>query len=282
MDRGERQRRCDGIPHPAQRHPDRHQRHHVVRRHPATPATTYSYTVTAVDAAGNVSPPSGAAPATTPADTTPPSVPGGLTATATSPSQVSLSWTASTDDLAVTGYDVLRDGIVLTTVGSTSYINTGLTAGTTYSYTVRARDAAGNLSGPRRPPPVTTPAPDTTGPTVDIERADCRHNGHGNGVRRRNRPTTSASPACSSCSTAHRSTARTRPRRTRPHRARPRRRTGAINSAPVLVTRPATRRRRRCARSPSPTPRHRSRAGVRQQYVAAVFCLPGCLVRSCC
>ena len=85
--------------------------------------------MTAVDAAGNVSPPSGAAPATTPADTTPPSVPGGLTATATSPSQVSLAWTASTDNVAVTGYDVLRDGTVLTTVGSTRYINTGLTAG---------------------------------------------------------------------------------------------------------------------------------------------------------
>ena len=134
----------------------------------ATPATTYSYTVTALDAAGNVSPPSAAAPATTPPDTTAPSVPGGLTATPTSPSQVSLSWTASTDDVAVTGYDVLRDGTVLTTVGSTSYINTGLTAGTTYSYTVRARDAAGNLSGPSTPAPATTPAPDTTAPTVDI------------------------------------------------------------------------------------------------------------------
>ena len=134
----------------------------------ATPATAYTYTVTAVDAAGNVSPPSAPAPATTPADTTPPSVPGGLTATATSPSQVSLAWTASTDNVAVTGYDVLRDGTVLTTVGSTSYINTGLTAGATYSYTVRARDAAGNLSAQSTPAPVTTPAPDTTAPTVDI------------------------------------------------------------------------------------------------------------------
>jgi glucose/arabinose dehydrogenase/chitodextrinase len=133
-----------------------------------TPATTASYTVTAVDGAGNVSPPSSAATGTTLADTTAPSVPGNLVATASGPTQVVLTWTASTDDVAVTGYDIYRDGVNVTTVGSPTYTNTSLIAGKTYAFAVRARDAAGNVSGPSSTVPVTTPAPDTAAPTVDI------------------------------------------------------------------------------------------------------------------
>jgi glucose/arabinose dehydrogenase/chitodextrinase len=134
------------------------------------PATTYSYTVTAVDAAGNVSPPSTAVNATTPADTTAPSVPTNLVATANGPTQITLTWTASTDNVGVTGYDVYRDGAndPITTVGSTSYVNTSLTPGTTYTYAVRARDAAGNVSGPTAAVSATTPAPDTTPPTAEM------------------------------------------------------------------------------------------------------------------
>ena len=114
--------------------------------------TTYSYTVSAVDAAGNASPPSTSVSATTLADTTAPSVPANLAASVASPTQVNLTWSASTDNVGVTGYDVFRDGVNLTTVGSTAYNNTGLTPGQTYSYTVRARDAGRQRLRPRRPP----------------------------------------------------------------------------------------------------------------------------------
>jgi chitodextrinase len=135
-----------------------------------SPSTTYSYTVQAIDAAGNASVQSAAASATTPAaaDTTPPSTPAGLTATAVSSSQISLSWTASTDDIGVTGYRVYRGGVLLTTLGAvTSLQNTGLSPSTSYSYTVQAIDAAGNASGQSAAASATTPAaPDTTPPST--------------------------------------------------------------------------------------------------------------------
>ena len=105
--------------------------------------------MSAYDAAGYSSVQSASASATTQAvstDTTLPTIPTGLTATAVSSSQINLSWTASTDNVGVTGYDIYRGGTPLTTVIGTSYSNTGLTASTLYSYTVRAKDAAGNNS----------------------------------------------------------------------------------------------------------------------------------------
>ncbi|MFG2043642.1 glycosyl hydrolase family 18 protein [Dactylosporangium sp. NPDC048998] len=114
-------------------------------------STTYTYTVKARDAAGNVSGASNQVSATTQSsgggDTTPPTVPSNLTVTGTTSSSVSLSWGASTDNVGVTGYDVLRGGTTITTVSGTSYTDTGLAASTTYTYTVKARDAAGNVSG---------------------------------------------------------------------------------------------------------------------------------------
>jgi cellulose 1,4-beta-cellobiosidase len=80
-----------------------------------------------------------------PVDTTAPSVPTGLTATA-GDTQVALSWTASTDNVGVTGYRVYRGGTLIASPTGTSYTDTGLTNGTAYSYTVAATDAAGNLS----------------------------------------------------------------------------------------------------------------------------------------
>ncbi len=112
-----------------------------------TPGTTYTYTVTAVDAAGNVSLPSATATATTtPPDTTAPSQPTGLTATAASGSQINLAWTASTDNVGVTGYRVFRNGTLVATSTTTTYGDAGLTAATTYTYAVAAVDAAGNVS----------------------------------------------------------------------------------------------------------------------------------------
>jgi len=122
-----------------------------------TAATPYSYRVKAVDAATNVSVNySTVATATTQTasgDTTPPSTVTGLTATAVSSSQINLSWTAATDNVGVTGYRVERcqgagcsTFAQLATPSTNSYSDPGLTAGTSYSYRVKAVDGAGNLS----------------------------------------------------------------------------------------------------------------------------------------
>ncbi|MGW0087339.1 cellulose binding domain-containing protein, partial [Streptomyces sp. NPDC003393] len=79
-------------------------------------------------------------------DTTAPGAPTGLTVSGTTDTSVSLKWTAATDDVGVTGYDVYRDGTKAGSTASTSFTDTGLTASTAYSYTVRAKDAAGNMS----------------------------------------------------------------------------------------------------------------------------------------
>ena len=79
-----------------------------------------------------------------PADTTPPSVPAGLTAVAQSSTQILVSWTASTDASGISAYRVYRNGAAtaVATVQTTNYTDTGLTAATLYSYTVSAVDAA--------------------------------------------------------------------------------------------------------------------------------------------
>jgi chitinase len=76
-----------------------------------------------------------------------PSAPGTPTASGITDTSVKLSWGAATDDKGVKSYDVLRDGKVVSTVTTTSYTDTGLSAGTDYSYTVRARDTA-DQTGP--------------------------------------------------------------------------------------------------------------------------------------
>ncbi|MFD5428457.1 glycosyl hydrolase family 18 protein [Streptomyces sp. NPDC127084] len=82
----------------------------------------------------------------------PPSAPGTPSATAVTNTSVTLSWTAATDDKGIRNYDVLRGGTKIATVTGLTYTNTGLTPGTDYSYTVRARDTAdqtGPMSGTR-------------------------------------------------------------------------------------------------------------------------------------
>jgi cytochrome b involved in lipid metabolism len=88
----------------------------------------------------------GTATVVVPNDTTAPTVPTGLTATAISESQINLSWTASTDANGVSGYKIYRGGTQVGTSGSTSYSDTGLSASTAYSYTVSAYDGSGNTS----------------------------------------------------------------------------------------------------------------------------------------
>lgn len=79
-------------------------------------------------------------------DTQAPSAPTGLIGTAASSSQINLNWSASSDNVGVTGYDVYRNGTLLKSVTGTSTSDTGLAASTTYSYYVKAKDAAGNVS----------------------------------------------------------------------------------------------------------------------------------------
>jgi chitodextrinase len=133
-----------------------------------TAATVYHYRVKSKDAAGNLAT-SGDFTFTTlsAGDTTPPSVPTNLMATAVSSSQINLSWTASTDNVGVTGYKIFRNGSQVNTATGTSYQDTGLTPLTTYTYTVSAYDAANNNSAQSSPASATTQdAVDITPPSV--------------------------------------------------------------------------------------------------------------------
>src|SRR3989440_6941015 len=109
---------------------------------------------------------------TTPSvDTTRPSTPTGLTGAVSGSSGANLSWSASTDNVGVTGYIVRRNGVQVATPVTTSFADTGLSAATTYSYTVAARDAAGNISPNSTSVSVTTASvsvADTTPPTTPI------------------------------------------------------------------------------------------------------------------
>ncbi len=135
-----------------------------------TPNTTYSATVRARDAAGNWSEASSPLSVTTAgsaADTVAPSSPAGLVASGVTATSFALSWTASTDNVGVTGYEVFRDGVSLGAPASTSFSVTGLAPSTAYAMTVRARDAAGNWSTPSATLSVTTAASPGGGTTVN-------------------------------------------------------------------------------------------------------------------
>jgi hypothetical protein len=141
-----------------------------------SPATTYHVRARSADAAGNVGVSADASFTTASAtDTTPPSTPTGLQASA-STSQVTLTWTASTDNVGVTGYDVLRGGVRVAVVTTTAYNDTSVQPGTAYTYTVSAHDAAGNASTASAPLTVTTAAA-TNG--VALDRVVTTHQGTG-------------------------------------------------------------------------------------------------------
>jgi chitodextrinase len=117
------------------------------------PATTYTYSIAAHDAAGHSSVPGSAtaSPITTPAassDTTPPTVPQRLDASATSGSSVRLSWDPSTDDVAVASYTVFQDGEPAYSSTSNTFDVTGLESPSTHSWAVDAVDSSGNHSSP--------------------------------------------------------------------------------------------------------------------------------------
>jgi chitodextrinase len=135
-------------------------------------STSYRYRVRAVDAESNLSTYSNIATATTPAvpDAEPPSAPGTLTATASSASQVALSWGAASDNVAVTSYAIERcqgtgcsSFSQVGTSAAVSFTDTGVQPATPYSYRVRASDGAGNAGAYSNTATVTTPAVDSTG-----------------------------------------------------------------------------------------------------------------------
>ena len=127
-------------------------------------STTYSFTVKAKDAAGNISAASNAVSVTTLApvsDTTAPTAPT-LAASGTTSSSTNLSWSGATDNVGVTGYDVYQGAALLGATTSTSYAVSGLSASTTYSFSVKAKDAAGNVSAASNTVSVTTLANSVT------------------------------------------------------------------------------------------------------------------------
>jgi glucose/arabinose dehydrogenase len=140
-----------------------------------SPSTAYSYRVRAQDAALNLGPYSNTASATTPAvpDTEPPTAPTGLVATASSSTQVGLAWTAATDNVGVVQYRIERcQGAgcsafsEIATVTGTSFTDSGRSPSTSYSYRVRAQDAALHLGPYSNTASVTTPAADAQPPTA--------------------------------------------------------------------------------------------------------------------
>jgi cellulose 1,4-beta-cellobiosidase len=144
-----------------------------------TSGTTYSFTVRARDAAGNVSASSSALSTLTgcACDTMPPTVPTGLAYTSLNSTDVALFWTASTDNVGVTGYEILDGGVVVGSSKTIQFDVAGLLPGTSHTFTVRAFDAMGLRSSPSTPVTVTTalvpPGPDflrwtASGGTVEL------------------------------------------------------------------------------------------------------------------
>lgn len=95
-------------------------------------------------------------------DTTVPTTPASLAASGTTSSSTNLTWTASTDNVAVTGYNIYSGATLISTSATNSATVAGLTASTTYSFTVKAKDAAGNLSASSNAVSVTTLSGGTT------------------------------------------------------------------------------------------------------------------------
>jgi chitodextrinase len=131
-----------------------------------TANTNYIFTVKARDAAGNVSPASAGLAVKTlaAADTQSPTAPSALTTSGITQTGFVTNWTAATDNVGVASYDVFRDGIFVTNTGGTSYTFSGLQPNTNYSITVKARDAAGNVSSASSAILVKTLAQSTGGP----------------------------------------------------------------------------------------------------------------------
>ncbi len=127
----------------------------------------YVLTIAAVDSAGNVSPGVGLSAWTTACtgDSQAPTMPLVVQANASSANTVGITWQASSDNVAVAGYRVDRNGVSVGRTNSTSFTDSGVAAGKTYTYTVTAYDAVWNMSGTSDPVSVSTPAGDFAPPS---------------------------------------------------------------------------------------------------------------------
>jgi chitodextrinase len=125
-------------------------------------AASYTFEVRARDAANNLGPTRSGSFSTP--DTAPPTVPTNVSASASVSTTVNVSWTASTDNVAVTGYKVFRGGSQIGTSATTNYTDNTVSGGIAYSYRVSARDAASNESAQSTAANVTPP--DTIAPTA--------------------------------------------------------------------------------------------------------------------
>jgi len=123
-------------------------------------SSAHSYTVEAFDAAGDTSAASTAVSGSTTngVDTTPPTAPTSLTASDVTGDSATLTWTQSSDNTGVAGYDVYRNGTLIGTTTSTSYPDIELAGDTSYQYTVKAYDPAGNVSAASGSTGITTGA----------------------------------------------------------------------------------------------------------------------------
>ena len=129
--------------------------------------TAYTFAVDAVDAAGNRSTKASVTGTTAAcADAPAPSAPGGVQASSRTATSIGLVWSASSDNVGVTGYGLYRAGALVSTVTSTSGVFSGLTCNTNYTLAVDAADAAGNRSAKTTLMVATTACPDTAPPSA--------------------------------------------------------------------------------------------------------------------
>jgi chitodextrinase len=130
--------------------------------------TSYTLAVDAYDAAGNRSGKGQLTASTSacPADSTPPSVPGNFAASSATQTSITLTWTASTDNVGVSGYTAYNGTTGLGNTSATTFNVSGLSCGTSYSLGVDAYDAAGNRSAKAVLSTSTAPCPDTVAPTA--------------------------------------------------------------------------------------------------------------------
>jgi hypothetical protein len=150
----------------------------VLTRGPLDPEPSPDATTPSVAPSGSTAPSPGVSTTTSSAaDTTAPSAPSNVAVTGTTSSSVSLSWSASTDNVDVTGYDVFQGSSAtpVATANGTSATVAGLSPSTTYSFRVKARDAAGNRSPDSSSISATTAASTAGGLPASVACPGCWH-----------------------------------------------------------------------------------------------------------